>query len=188
MRCRKGGEAELDDASDEALAAAAAGGDAAAFSTLVRRHERVVRGFLMRLTAGSGRADDLAQEAFLAAWSKAGAYTGQGRYRGWLLRIAWTTFLMDERARGRRLPAYGGQAEAPEQAAPDNAERDLILDDALSRLREQDRAAVVLCLAMGHSHGEAAAILDMPLGTVKTRVARGTKHLMEMLGDEDDGG
>jgi RNA polymerase sigma-70 factor (ECF subfamily) len=170
---------------DEALAAAAARGDASAFEALVRRHERVVRGFLTRL-AGAGRADDLAQETFLTAWSKAAGFTGEGRYRGWLLRVAWRTFLMDTRGRSRRLPAYAGTGEAPEQAARGDAERDLIVEDALSRLKEEDRAAVVLCLVLGHSHGEAAAILEMPLGTLKTRVARGSAKLLELLGDEDD--
>jgi RNA polymerase sigma-70 factor (ECF subfamily) len=170
---------------DEALAAAAARGDGAAFGILVRRHERVVRGFLTRL-AGSGRSDDLAQETFLTAWTKASAFSGEGRYRGWLLRIAWTTFLMDSRARSRRLPAYAGTGEAPELADRSDAERDLIVEDALGRLAEADRAAVVLCLVLGHSHSEAAAILDMPLGSLKTRVARGSAKLLELLGDDDD--
>lgn len=138
----------------------------------------------MRLSPHSGRADDLAQETFLSAWTKAKSFAGSGRYRGWLLRIAWSSFLMDERARSRRIPAWRGEAEAPEIADEGDAERDLILEDALSRLGEEDRAAVVLCLSLGHSHSEAASILDMPLGTVKTRVARGTKQLMAMLGDE----
>ncbi len=171
--------------SDETLAAAAARGDTAAFETLVRRHERVVRGFLARL-AGSDRADDLAQETFLTAWTKAAAFAGQGRYRGWLLRIGWTSFLMDNRGRSRRLPAYSGSGAAPEPAAGGDAERDLIVEDALARLGEADRAAVVLCLVLGHSHGEAAAILDMPLGTLKTRVARGSRQLLELLGDDDE--
>ena len=143
----------------------------------------------MRLAPASGRADDLAQETFLTAWTKATSYSGQGRYRGWLLRIAWTTFLMDARARKRRLPEDKGRGEGlraePADASAD-AERDLIVGDALKRLREEDRAAVVLCLVLEHSHSEAAAILDMPLGTLKTRVARGTRQLLELLGDEDD--
>ncbi|HEX8513109.1 MAG TPA: sigma factor, partial [Allosphingosinicella sp.] len=67
--------AELAAQADEALAAAAARGEGAAFEILVRRHERVVRGFLARL-AGANRADDLAQETFLTAWTKAAAFTG----------------------------------------------------------------------------------------------------------------
>jgi RNA polymerase sigma factor (sigma-70 family) len=177
--------ADLSTEADEALAAGAARGDGAAFETLVRRHERVVRGFLARL-AGSDRADDLAQETFLTAWTKASAFAGQGRYRGWLLRIGWTSFLMDNRGRGRRLPAYAGTGEAPEQADRSDAERDLIVEDALARLKEADRAAVILCLVLGHSHREAAEILDMPLGTLKTRVARGSAQLLELLGDDDD--
>jgi RNA polymerase sigma factor (sigma-70 family) len=178
--------AELELPADEALAAAAARGDAAAFETLVRRHERVVRGFLARLAPGGGRSDDLAQETFLTAWSKAGSFAGEGRYRGWLMRIAWTVFLMDVRQRGRRLPAYAGAGEIPEQADRGDAERDLIVEDALSRLGEADRAAVVLCLVLGHSHREAADILEMPLGTLKTRVARGSARLLELLGDDDE--
>jgi RNA polymerase sigma-70 factor (ECF subfamily) len=170
---------------DEALAAAAARGDGAAFEILVRRHERIVRGFLARL-AGSNRADDLAQETFLAAWTKASAFSGEGRYKGWLMRIAWRSFLMDSRGRSRRLPEHKGIGEPPEQPDRSDRERDLIVEDALSRLRPEDRAAVVLCLVLGHSHGEAAQILDMPLGTLKTRVARGSARLLELLGDDDD--
>lgn len=177
--------ADLSQQADEALADAAARGDGAAFEILVRRHERVVRGFLTRL-AGGGRADDLAQETFLTAWTKASAFTGEGRYKGWLMRIAWRTFLMDARGRGRRLPEHKGTGELPEQADRSDAERDLIVEDALARLKPEDRAAVVLCLVLGHSHSEAARILDMPLGTLKTRVARGSAKLLELLGDEDD--
>lgn len=177
--------AELTLQADETLAAAAARGDAAAFEILVRRHERVVRGFLARLAPG-GRADDLAQETFLTAWTKAAGFAGAGRYRGWLMRIAWSTFLMDVRQRGRRLPEHAGSGEAPEPAAGGDVERDLIVEDALSRLGEADRAAVVLCLVLGHSHSEAAGILEMPLGTLKTRVARGSARLLELLGDDDE--
>jgi RNA polymerase sigma factor (sigma-70 family) len=177
--------ADLTHQADEALAGAAARGESAAFEILVRRHERVVRGFLTRL-AGPSRADDLAQDTFLTAWTKAAGFTGEGRYKGWLMRIAWRTFLMDARGRGRRLPEHQGTGAIPEQADRSDAERDLIVEDALGRLKEADRAAVVLCLVLGHSHSEAAQILDMPLGSVKTRVARGSAQLLELLGDDDD--
>jgi RNA polymerase sigma-70 factor (ECF subfamily) len=142
----------------------------------------------MRLAPASGAADDLAQETFLTAWSRAASFTGQGRYRGWLLRIAWTTFLMDARSRRRRIPAWKGSGDAPmpEERAAGDAEEDLVVRDAMARLRVGDRAAVTLCLVLGHSHGEAAKILDAPLGTVKSRVARGTKRLVELLGDDGE--
>lgn len=104
-----------------------------------------------------------------------------------MLRIAWTTFLMDIRQAKRRLPTFRGyEAEVPESVAFGDAEGDLIVKDALKRLRHEDRAAVTLCLVLGHSHREAAEILDMPLGTLKTRVSRGIAKLTELLGDEDD--
>lgn len=143
----------------------------------------------MRLAPASGAADDLAQETFLTAWSRAAGFAGQGRYRGWLLRIAWTTFLMDARSRRRRIPAWTGIGDAPvpEAAAGGDAEEDLVVRDAMARLRVGDRAAVTLCLVLGHSHGEAARILGAPLGTVKSRVARGTRQLLDLLGDEEGG-
>nr|WP_269845200.1 RNA polymerase sigma factor [Sphingomonas deserti] len=150
---------------------------------MVRRHERVVRGFLTRLAPDSGHADDLAQESFLRAWTKAETYAGDGRYRGWLLKIAWTTFLMDARARRRRPPAYAGQAIAPEPHAAADAEAEAIVADAMKRLKPEDRAAVTLCHVLGYTHSEAAAILDFPLGTLKTRVARGTALLVTLLGN-----
>ena len=177
--------AELSLQADEALAALAASGGGAAFEILVRRHERVVRGFLARL-AGSDRADDLAQETFLTAWTRASAFSGEGRYKGWLMRIAWRTFLMDSRGRSRRPPEHRGTGAIPEQADRSDSERDLIVEDALARLKPDDRAAVVLCLVLGHSHSEAAQILDMPLGTLKTRVARASAKLIQLLGDEHD--
>lgn len=142
----------------------------------------------MRLAPVSGAADDLAQETFLTAWSRAAGFAGQGRYRGWLLRIAWTTFLMDARSRRRRIPAWKGSGDAPipEQRAAGDSEEDLVVRDAMARLRIGDRAAVTLCLVLGHSHGEAAKILGAPLGTVKSRVARGTKRLLELLGEDEE--
>ena len=142
----------------------------------------------MRLAPAGSNADDLAQETFLTAWAKAASFSGDGQYKGWLLRIAWTTFLMDARTRRRRIPQWKGAADAPlpEQAAPDDAEEALVVADAMSRLKVGDRAAVTLCLVLGYSHSEAARILVAPLGSVKSRVARGTKQLMALLGETDD--
>jgi RNA polymerase sigma factor (sigma-70 family) len=137
----------------------------------------------MRLAPEFGSADDLAQDTFLRAWTRAGTYDGDGRYRAWLLGIAWTTFLMDARTRRRRPPAYVGQAVAAEPSAAAHAEP--IVADAMKRLKPEDRAAVMLCHVLGHSHQEAAAILGFPLGSLKSRVARGTAQLIKLLGNGD---
>lgn len=140
----------------------------------------------MRLAPEYGSADDLAQETFLRAWTRAGSYGGGGRYRSWLLGIAWNAFLMEARTRRRRPPAYAGQAIAPEPSIAARAEQEAIVTDAMKRLKPEDRAAVTLCHVLGYSHQEAAAILGFPLGSLKSRVARGTAQLVKLLGNGDE--
>jgi RNA polymerase sigma-70 factor (ECF subfamily) len=64
---------------------------------LIRRHQSQVRNFLRKLTADPFEADDLAQEAFLHAWNKLQTYSGRGSFIGWLLKVAYTTFLQSKR-------------------------------------------------------------------------------------------
>ena len=165
------GSGQLNDAE---LAAQAAAGDVAAFTNLVRRHERRVRSFLGRLTRGEG-AEDLAQETFLQAWRTASSWRGEGSYEGWLLRIAWRQFLTSRR--GRR--EAGAEAEWPAPAADANMRIDI--DRALAALPARERAAALLCYGEGCSHAEAAAILDLPLGTLKSIVLRARTLLVRQL-------
>ena len=162
---------------DSALAAAAARGEMEAFTTLVRRHESAVRAFLARVGGRDG-ADDLAQETFLKAWRKAAGYRGTGSYRGWLLSIAWHEFLS---ARRRQRPET--MAEMPEPAHDPRPEARLDADRALAALEPRERAAAQLCFGYGHSHGEAAEILGLPLGTLKSLVARARTKLLDYLGE-----
>jgi len=162
---------------DLALARRAAAGDAAAFTALVRAHEAAVRRFLRRLAGDS--ADDLAQEAFLKAWRRAGDFRGEGRYRAWLMRIAWSQFLAAHRAGGRRDAREAATApDAESRRDPDAA---IDLQRALAGLGERERAAALLCFGEGCSHSEAAEILGLPLGTLKSVVARARAALVHKL-------
>jgi len=161
---------------DAALARRAAAGDAVAFTALVRAHEAAVRRFLRRLAGDS--ADDLAQETFLKAWRLAGHYRGDGRYRAWLMRIAWTQFLAAHRAGGRRDAREAAIAPAEARTDPDAA---IDLERALSGLGERERAAALLCFGEGCSHSEAAEIMALPLGTLKSVVARARAALIDRL-------
>jgi RNA polymerase sigma factor (sigma-70 family) len=135
-----------------------------------------VRAFLARLTRGES-ADDLAQETFLKAWRMASAYRGEGSYEGWLLRIAWRQFLSSRRKRTEE-PVEAGE-EADPRAVDSNARIDV--ERALDRLGPRERAAATLCLGEGYSHSEAAAILELPLGTLKSIVARARGELLKHL-------
>jgi RNA polymerase sigma-70 factor (ECF subfamily) len=158
----------------------AASGDAAAFGALVRQHQSSVRGFLRRLTKGNhALADDLAQETFLEAYRKIAQFQGQGSFTGWLYAIAWSRFLMENRK--RKLEPLD---DMDERVAPsiDPAIK-LDLEKAMALLRAPERAALTLCFALGMPHEEAAAAMGVPLGTLKSHVARGREKLKNLLKD-----
>jgi len=165
---------------DTILVQRARSGDAAAFGTLVRQQQSKVRGFLRRLTrADAALADDLAQETFLEAHRKIDQFRGEGSFGAWLCGIAWSRFLMERRKRKEE------PLEAPDETASiDTTSASLArldLEKAMAQLAPAERAALTLCYAFGHSHGEAAEILDLPLGTVKSHVLRGREKLKALL-------
>lgn len=158
------------------MAGKAAAGDVDAFTELVRRHERRLRAFLSRLTRGEG-ADDLAQETFLKAWRMAGAFRGEGSYEGWLLRIGWRLFLSRRRVRTEEPVEDIGEGEGHRL----DPEGGIDIERAMARLPERERAAALLCFAQGYSHGQAAEIMELPLGTLKSIVARAKAALARDL-------
>lgn len=174
------------DREERALVAAAQDGAADAFTLIVSRHQQQVRAFLRRACGNRAEADDIAQETFLAAWKSLDRFDGQSSLRSWLTGIAWHKLQMARRgwARARRTAAAlatPGMAVGP----GDDAGRRLDLERAMAALPLDQRAAVALCLAAGFSHAEAAAALELPLGTVKSHVQRGRARLLAVLGAAD---
>jgi RNA polymerase sigma-70 factor (ECF subfamily) len=163
---------------DRELAKRAAAGDAAAFTHLVLLHEGAVRRFLRRLLPRDG-ADDVAQEVFVKAWRLRAKWRGDGPYRAWLMRIAWTSFATFYASRRRHTDA--DEADLPDMAAWPEAETAIDVARAMAALEPRERAAAQLCFAEGYSHGEAAAILDLPLGTLKSLAARAKAQLAAAL-------
>lgn len=167
---------------DKELARRAAAGDTAAFTHLVRLHEGAVRRFLRRLLPNDG-ADDVAQEVFVKAWRQRGQWRGDGVYRAWLMRIAWTSFATWHSARKRRA---GEGEDLPDLGAWPEAETAIDVARAMAALDPRARAAAQLCFAEGCSHAEAATILELPLGTLKSLVARAKAQLAAALEMDDD--
>ena len=155
---------------DLALSRRAARGDTAAFAMLVEKHERPLRSFLAR-AVGPDLADDIAQDAFFKAWRAAGQYDGRARYSTWLTRIAWRCRL--DRLRKER------DERAAEEPARHSADK-LEVEDMLARLSESERTALVLCGGHGWTHAEAAELLALPLGTLKSTVARAKEKCRAM--------
>ena len=156
--------------------------DQHAFGELVRRHQSAVRGLLRQLTRTDlALADDLAQDTFVRAYKHIRSFRGEARFSTWLYRIAYNCFREDARRRKELvgIDEEQLQAEADPQAVDPGLRHDLM--HALNLLPLRERSAVLLCCQNGLSHDEAARVLDIPLGTVKTNVLRGREKLKKML-------
>lgn len=168
---------------DAPLVRAARAGDQAAFGRLVAMHQQGLRAFLRR--ACGADADDVAQDAFVTAWSNLPRLRDEEGFRAWLYGIAWKKAQTRRRSTARSVRRDGEWLEVREAEGPvrlDPAER-MSLEAAMSGLPADQRAAVVLCLAEGWTHGEAAEALGLPLGTIKSHVTRGRDKLLAALGD-----
>ena len=168
---------------DSVLLAEARAGSRLALSRLIDRHQQAVRAFLRRVAVDREDADDLAQDTFVTAWSQLSTWRGQSTVRAWLLGIAWRKSRSAGRTLFRRMARDNAWADTealapPAAAAPEDR---ISLDRAMKQLNPQQRAAVALCLAEDYSHAEAAEILGLPLGTVKSQVLRGRARLLELL-------
>jgi len=168
---------------EAALIAAICRGSDAAFNRLVDNHQQAVRSFLRGVTPGPEDAEDYAQETFLAVWKHASSFRG-GSVRAWLLSIAWRKAIDSHRrwSRSRRRDA-SYQIDLEDRPAEPGIEAVLALQQALSTLTLDQKAAVMLCLGCGLTHSEAAEVLKMPLGTVKSHVLRGRDRLQAVFGD-----
>jgi len=163
----------------------AAGGDDDAFAELVRRRQSWLRSLLRRLSRDAALADDLAQQALIAAWRKLPQLKAPAAFGGWLRGIAVNLWLQDRRAR-RELPLDDVMLDGLSGSAQPGSDPSLAidLDRVLAELKPAERLGVVLCHAEGMSHAEIAAMTGWPLGTVKSHVARGAAHLRVLLGEE----
>lgn len=153
-----------------------------AFAELVRNHQSQVRGLLRQLTRNDlALADDLAQETFLRAYKHLRSFRGEAKFSTWLYRIAYNCF----REEARKRKELVGIDETLLEAQPDPQTTDPALKQdlmqALQQLPLHERSAILLCCQNGLSHDEAARVLDIPLGTVKTNVLRGREKLKKLL-------
>ena len=165
---------------DYDLAREAASGQEAAYEVLVRRYQGTVRGLAHRLALNPAEADDVAQAAFFTAWRKIGSFRG-GSFKAWLCTIAYREFLQ---ARRKQKPEIEFDESAHIISFDTSAAAlgdQLDLERALKTLPENQRICVVLCVASGLSHSEAAAATGFPLGTVKSHVNRGVETLRKRL-------
>ena len=170
---------------DRALVTAAQGGDRAALDQLFHRHYDRVHAVCRRITGNDADADDAAQEAMIAMVRGLARFDGRSSFGTWAYRIATNASLAELRRR-RRRPVLSGRdhdsSDGPRrheqadhragQRIDQIAERSII-DVALAALPEEFRVPVVLRDVADLDYAEIAAVLEIPIGTVKSRIARG---------------
>ena len=169
---------------DSELLAAHRAGDPEAFGLLVDRYRRAMWGIAVHTLGGDHHdAADAVQEALIAAYRRAASFRGESSVRTWLVRIvlnACVDRIRHERLR-RTVPLPQDLPDRGPDATAGLATR-LAVDEALALLPVGQRFAVVLVDLQGYPIVEAAAILGVPVGTVKSRCARGRARLAVLLG------
>ena len=172
---------------DVELAQLAMTADRPAFGELARRHGSAVRALLRRMGADAALADDLAQDAFLAAFEAIADFRGEGSFAGWVKRIAARLYIKRWRRRAELDPAPEGPEQADETTGDGLTDQRLDLDHALKGLSPAERLYVSLCYGAGLSHAEAAEATGAPLGTVKSHVKRALEKLKRRLATDSAG-
>lgn len=179
----------LGELAEVALVVLALDGDNRAYSEIVRRRQSALRNLMRRLCRDHALADDLAQQAFLQAWKTLRTLRSPGAFGAWLRALAINVWLQHQRAKPHHETPLAAEeiedqmlAQAELGTASESAFTARIdLDAALAMLPGNMRLCVVLAHGEGMSHSEITAATGLPLGTVKSNVARGAARLRELL-------
>lgn len=168
---------------DPRTLARARDGDLGAFEDLVRLYQADVYRFACYLTRDKTLAEDVTQEAFLRAFRFLGTFRGDSRFSSWLLRITRNCGMDALRARQRSL-----EDRHPLPAVASDPTLRAELDHALSSVTDDHREPFLLIEVLGLSYQEAADILQLKVGTVKSRMHRARIALSRALVDEEEPG
>ena len=173
------------DEDDAALVARAVDGDRRALELLLDRHADRIHAVCRRIVAHPEDALDATQEAMIAIARGVTRFDGRAAFSTWCYRIA-TNAAIDELRRTRRRP-IPAHPDAPEPVSPASGPAEVVtaridVDAALQHVPEEFRVAVVLRDLCDLDYAEIAEVLDVPAGTVRSRISRGRAILVERLG------
>jgi RNA polymerase sigma-70 factor (ECF subfamily) len=182
---------------DEELLVEISKGSKEAFSEFYDRYSRIINGALLRLLKDSDNAHDILQEVFLQVWRKASTYKPSlGPARNWVVRIAHNRAINLIRSAHQRMKNAGtgvpeddmlrvhSNAEFIDDSLIENivdADRNKMLSDALGNLPPEQAKLISMAFFDGLTHAEISEKVQMPLGTVKTRIRNGLLILRQSL-------
>ena len=180
---------------DRALIEAAQAGDRRALDRLLRRHQDRIYAICRRMAGNDADALDATQEALISVVRGLPRFDHRSAFTTWTYRVA-TNACLDELRRRQRRPVTGLEphtadaARSGTESAPalaDTVVERSALDDALNDLPEEFRAPVVLRDQLGLDYAEIAEVLEIPPGTVRSRIARGRAAMARAMRENDDG-
>lgn len=183
-----------DESSDEEWWSAAISGDGRAFGVVFDRHSAAVYSHALSRTASGPDAEDIASLTFLEAWRKRGQVRFvNGSAKPWLLSVATNLCRNHARALRRhhaqiaKLPHDSNPIDTAETALSNIHRRELqrTVAAALGRLRREEHEVICLCDLAGLSYGEVAGAINVPVGTVRSRLSRARTHLRQILAPFD---
>lgn len=183
----------MDETPDNQLIDEAIAGGADAFEVLVRRYQTRLVHSLEHALSSRDDALDAAQQAFVAAWRKLDSFRKDSHFYSWLYRIAMNAAIskrrkarLDTTSLDKLTEASGNEAADHNDTAPDrrmeSEENVRLVQNALRQIAEEFRQPLVMKEMDGFSYEEIANVLDIPVGTVRSRIFRARKELTERLG------
>lgn len=185
-------------ADDHRLIAECLHGDTLAFGELIRRYQDRLFNTVYRLLGSVEDAQDVVQETFLNAYRSLDSFKGDAEFFTWLYRIAWNTAVSLKRkqkvalsihagrnGQGAIDPLDGAESNQPGHAL-EKAEQDRRIQDALNRLSPEHRAVLILKEMDGQRYEEISEILQLPVGTVRSRLHRARMELRDILERDED--
>ena len=176
---------------EQELVRAAAGGDTEAFARLVRTYENKIYSLAFRMCGSADDASDIAQEAFLAAWRGLPSFRGDSGFATWLYRLTSNVAIdylrRQKKQRGNmslddeELGLDAVDTGPGPQDAAERTEVRSVVAAGLQELSEGHRQVLVLREIQGLSYEEIADVLEVDLGTVKSRISRARSALRKIL-------
>lgn len=189
---------EIEDANDEDVAwmARIARGDDDAFRLLVEKHQKAVIGTVAKMTNGSADSEDIAQQVFLRIWKSAKRYQPTAKFTTFLFTITRNLVFNETAKKSRRKESsieeqeeewHRSVASSDESSQPDQklaqSEMKQVVDNAIARLPEKQRLAVILRRYEQMPYEEMATVLELSVPAVKSQLFRARNSLREMLAD-----
>ena len=181
----------LKDLPDRELVRRSQAGEPDAFGELVQRHQDRIYSFVLRSCGNGDDAADITQRVFINAFRKIDTFKGDSAFSTWIYRIAFNQFVSFTRGRNRREvsltprneegPRIDPAEDRPPSADMESEETRQKVQEAIDLLEEEDRRIILLKDLQGHSYEDIATILEVPKGTVRSRLHRARLELRARL-------